>query len=290
MSLREGFSTLFKKPQPIVKPTEEVYAAGVISPHMSRLVLLAIGVMLVLGVAAALVEGLFPVLATLAYSLMPVVLLLGWAVKTDRYEPEPKSLVLTVAGVGGLLAAVFTYLPFPTGLAAYLVKIGLLEVIFFLILYGLDANRVTGREFNDHLDGAVYGLALGTGYIAFSNFLIAQGGVYVTPLAATLFTLENFFTMVFPGLTGWWIGYVKAKYVSISFPSLFTGFVPVLLLRLVYGGLLIGFAGLSIPVRVAAVTLAGFLFLALLVRRIFWALEDEKIWGYASGLAPVEKR
>ncbi|MDJ0271642.1 MAG: hypothetical protein NYU39_03580 [Aigarchaeota archaeon] len=290
MSFRESISTLFKRPSPIVAPTQEIYAAGVVTPRFSRLVLALAAVMVLMGLVAVFVEGLFTLAASLAFSLLPVALLLVWALKTDRYEPEPKSLVLMVIGLGGALAAVFTAISLPGGLLGYVVKVALVEIVFFLALYGLDANRLTGREFNDHMDGAVYGLALGAGYIAYANFLTVQAGVYVTSLAATVFALERFFTMVFPGLTGWWIGYVKAKYVSVGFRPLFIGFLPVLLLRLVYEGVLTGFAGLALPLRLAATTLVGLVFLAILVRRIRWALEDEKIWGYASGLAPVEKK
>ncbi|MEM0350010.1 MAG: hypothetical protein QXD24_07525 [Candidatus Caldarchaeum sp.] len=290
MSLREGFSTLFKRPPPIVKPTSEVYAAGAITTKTSRLIIAGVAVLFLSGLAAFIAQGFFQPLALLAYSLLPVALLLGWAMRTDRYEPEPKSLILMVIGLGGALSALFTVVTIPGGLLGYMVKVFLAELVFFLILAGLDSNRVTGREFNDHLDGAVYGLALGAGFIAYSNYLTILAGGYAAPLAATAFALERLFTMVFPGLTGWWIGYVKAKYVSINFASLFAGFVPVLVLRLFYEGLLTAFAGFSLPVRAVLTTVVGVLFVAVLARRVRWAVEDEKIWGYAAGLAPVEKK
>jgi hypothetical protein len=102
--------------------------------------------------------------------------------------------------------------------------------------------------------------------------------------------LERFFTIVFPALTGWWIGYVKAKYVSVRFGDLFAGFIAVLVLRLVYEGFLTAFAALALPFRLAATTVVGLLFLAVLVRRVRWALDDERLWGYASGMAPVERK
>jgi hypothetical protein len=91
-------------------------------------------------------------------------------------------------------------------------------------------------------------------------------------------------------LTGWWIGYVKAKYVSVRFGDLFAGFVAVLVLRLVYEGFLTAFAALELTFRLAATTVVGLLFLAVLVRRVRWALDDERLWGYASGMAPVERK
>jgi hypothetical protein len=178
----------------------------------------------------------------------------------------------------------------PQGLVFSFLRVGLVELVFFLVLYALDANRFTGREFNDHLDGAVYGLALGAGFVAYSNYLTIQAGAYLNPLATATLALERFFTIVFPALTGWWIGYVKAKYVSVRFGDLFAGFVAVLVLRLVYEGVLTAFAALELPFRLAATTVVGLLFLAVLVRRVRWALDDERLWGYASGMAPVERK
>mgnify|MGYP000050430083 CR=1 FL=1 len=289
--LSEAFTTLFKKPPPIVKPTAEVLALGQLPPVKFSVVAVAGGVLAAVLLAVGLVvEGLFQILGYLSLSLIPVAGLLLWAVRTDKYEPEPKTLILMLVGFGGVVAAVNPATRLPPGILFYFLGVGLVEFVFFLILYGLDANRFTGREFNDHLDGAVYGLALGTGFVAFSNYLTLQAGAYLNPQAITVMTLDRFFTIVFPALTGWWIGYVRAKYVSVKFGGLFTGFAAVLVLRLVYEGLLTYFATLDIILRLAATTVVGLLFLTILVRRVLWALEDERLWGYASGLAPVERK
>jgi hypothetical protein len=289
--LGEAFTTLFKKPPPIVKPTGEVYALGQLPPvKFSAMAVAAAVLAAVLLAAGFAVEDLFQVLGFLSLSLIPVAGLLAWALRTDKYEPEPKSLVLMVIGLGGVVAGVYTAVMLPQGLVFSFLRVGLVELVFFLVLYALDANRFTGREFNDHLDGAVYGLALGAGFVAYSNYLTIQAGAYLNPLATATLALERFFTIVFPALTGWWIGYVKAKYVSVRFGDLFAGFVAVLVLRLVYEGFLTAFAALALPFRLAATTVVGLLFLAVLVRRVRWALDDERLWGYASGMAPVERK
>jgi len=289
--LSEAFTTLFKKPSPIVKPTEEVYALGKLPPVKISVMAVAAAVLATVLLAVGfVVEGLFQVLGFLSLSLIPVAGLLAWAIRTDKYEPEPKSLVLMVIGLGGVVAGLYTAVRLPQGLVFSFLGVALLELVFFLVLYGLDANRFTGREFNDHLDGAVYGLALGAGFVAFSNYLTMQAGAYLNPQATATIALERFFTAVFPALTGWWIGYIKAKYVSVKFGDLFAGFVAVLVLRLVYEGLLTAFSALPIPVRLAATTVVGLLFFAVLVRRVRWALDDERLWGYVSGMAPVERK
>jgi|GEM_PF-984091 len=264
--LGEAFTTLFKKPPPIVKPTEEVYALGQLPPvKVSVMAVTAAFLAAVLLAVGFVVEGLFKVLGFLSLSLIPVAGLLAWAIRTDKYEPEPKSSVLMVVGLGGVVAGVYTAVRLPQGLVFSFLGVALLELVFFLVLYGLDANRFTGREFNDHLDGAVYGLALGAGFVAFSNYLTMQAGAILYAETTATIALERFFTAVFPALTGWWICYVKAKYVSVKFGDLFAGFVAVLILRLVYEGLLTAFAALAIPVRLAATTVVGLLFLAVLV-------------------------
>jgi hypothetical protein len=53
---------------------------------------------------------------------------------------------------------------------------------------------------------------------------------------------------------------------------------------------LTAFAALALPFRLAATAVVGLLFLAVLVRRVRWALDDERLWGYASGMAPVERK
>ncbi len=288
--LAEAFLTLFKR-IPVVVPTEEVYQKGSISMRSSTPWLVGGVSAAVLLVAGFILQGGFTgIVFYLALSLLPVAVLFGWLLKTDRYEPEPKSLILAVVGIGVSVSATYSLVQLPSGITYYFFRMTVIELIFLLILYVLDANRITGREFNDHLDGAIYGLSLGLGYVLYENFhMLLLGSQLVRPEYLLLLSLEGFTLAVFPALTGWWIGYVKAKYVSIGFKDVFAGFIPVIILKLLCLSIFTFAAMLEIISRILITLFLALLFLSVLVRRISWALQDEIAWGYAAGKAPVEK-
>ncbi|MEN2974510.1 MAG: hypothetical protein ABDH32_02895 [Candidatus Caldarchaeales archaeon] len=285
----ESFTTVFIKPEPIISPTEEVYRESEIrSLKRSASIFIGSGLIVVVSLLIIFFPFLMNILGALAFSIIPVATLLAWVIKTDKYEPEPKSLILAVIGIGGCIAAIFSVINFPSGLTYYLAKIALIEVLFFLILFGLDSNRVTGREFNDHLDGAVYGLSLGLGYILYDNFIkVYMMPPIINPLMLILLAVEDIFISVFPALTGWWIGYVKAKYASVRFIDLLAGFIPIILIRVLYEAFTIVISSINLPLRLAAVILVGVIILSILLRRVRWALEDERLWRYHIGRAPV---
>ncbi|MCS7126184.1 MAG: hypothetical protein NZ929_04655 [Aigarchaeota archaeon] len=289
--LYESFTTLFIKPEPIISPSEEVYRQSEIPPLKKfPSIFVGSGLIVAVGLLIFFFPFLMNILGALAFSIIPVAILLTWVIKTDKYEPEPKSLILAVIGIGGCIAAIFSIIDFPRGVTYYLAKITLIEVLFFLILIGLDSNRVTGREFNDHLDGAVYGLSLGLGYILYDNFIkVYMMPSLINPLMLTLIAVEDMFISIFPALTGWWIGYVKAKYASVRFIDLLAGFIPIILIRVLYEAFTIAISSINLTLRLASVILVGVIILSILLRRVGWALEDERLWRYHIGRAPVER-
>lgn len=288
--LREGFSTLFLRPRPITTPTEEVYQeSGIQFLKKSKIIYAGIFLIIVLGLIFLFTPYFMNVLGTLAFSIMPAAILFAWVMKTDKYEPEPKSLALATIGLGGCVSAFFSMIMFPRGLEYYFLKIILIETVFFLLLVGLDSNRITGREFNDHLDGAVYGLSLGLGYVLYDNFTkIFFTPSIVNPFMLTLLAAEDVFISIFPALTGWWIGYVKAKYASVKITDLIAGFIPICIIRILYEFSVLAASSLSLTLRLVVVLSIGLLILSILVRRIRWALEDQRLWGYHIGKAPIE--
>lgn len=286
---REAFVTFVKR-LPIAAPTQEVYQPGAISSARRGLWVFGAVAAAVLVVVGLAVPDFARYSTYVALSILPVAVLLAWLTRTDRYEPEPKTLILAVVGIGVAVSAVVRLLHFPPGFIPYLIKLVLLEFIFLLILYLLDYNRVTGREFNDHLDGVVYGVSLGLGYVVYSNFYMLSGLVDVRPEYVLTLALEEFVYVMFPAFSGWWIGYVKAKHVSISFSDVFTGFVPVVLLKTVSALAVTFLSALTILPRVVGLAALGAVLLLLLMRRVTWALQDEVLWGYAAGKAPVEQK
>ncbi|MEM0441284.1 MAG: hypothetical protein QXF45_06965 [Candidatus Caldarchaeum sp.] len=285
---REAFIVWFRR-QAIASPTAEVYQRGVIASPAGRLWLfgvVAAAVVLAVGLLVAEIRG---IMVYLGLSVLPIALLLTWLVRTDRYEPEPKTLIVSVVGAGIVVASLFSLIPFPAGLSAYVAKLVAIEFVFFIVLFLLDANRITGREFNDHLDGVVYGVSLGLGYVLYNNFYLLGGYVDLKPEFVLTLALEEFMYVMFPAFTGWWIGYVKAKYTSVSFGNLLAGFIPVALFKAVAAVVVVFLAGQPLPIRIVGVGVLTILFLAALAQRVSWALQDEVAWGYAAGRAPVEK-
>jgi hypothetical protein len=287
----EGFTTLFKKPKLVTTPTEEVYqTGGFLETSRFSVSLVAIGIILFIILSALFLHNSILLLGLFTFSILPTLILFLWIIKTDRYEPEPKSLVISVVGIGGCIAALYSMVRFPPVPSYYFLKTLLIEFTFFLVLIGLDSNRLTGREFNDHMDGVVYGASLGLGYVAYMNFTtLAFTPEIINPTMLFLLSLEKMFLLVFPALAGWWIGYVKAKYTSISFLDLLAGFIPVIVLKLTYEAVISYSASLFIAQRFIVLILIGTLLLVILFRRVSWALEDERLWGYFTGEAPIER-
>ncbi|MEM4189177.1 MAG: hypothetical protein QW544_01505 [Candidatus Caldarchaeum sp.] len=284
----ESFTTLFKR-HPIKTPTGEVYQVGG-TPSFGKPWIGAAVLIIVLVLLSVFTASLASYFVYVGVSLVPMIALLAYVVRSDRYEPEPKALVFSMVGVGVVLSAFSNAVSFPGGFSGYMLKMLLIEFVFFMVLYLMDANRFTGREFNDHLDGSVYGLSLGAGYIAYQNFYLLSSVEIIRPELVLSAAVEGFVLGVFPALSGWWIGYVKAKYVSVRFSDLFAGFVPVAVLKMISVLVLAGLALLGVFLRLVGVVLLALLLVAIIVRRVSWALQDEVAWGYAAGRAPVEKK
>lgn len=104
----------------------------------------------------------------------------------------------------------------------------------------------------------------------------------------TLLATEDVFISIFPALTGWWIGYIKAKYASVKITDLVAGFIPICVIRILYEFSILTASSFSLTFRLVVVISTGLLILSILVRRIRWALEDQRLWGYHLGRAPVE--
>jgi len=287
----EGFSTLFIKPKIVTMPTEEVYQVSQIPLLPRYSLMIAVGgiISFILLSILFLHTSIF-ILGSFAFSILPALIFFSWVLRSDRYEPEPKSLIVSVIGIGGCIGALYSIIRFPSGLTYYLLKNLLAELTFFLVLSVLDSNRLTGREINDHMDGVVYGASLGLGYVAYKNFLtVTSVPEIVNPAFVVLPAVENMFLLVFPALTGWWIGYVKAKYASVNYLDLLAGFIPVIIIRFIYEVIVNLLASLTFFPRLTWITLVGLMVTSILLRRISWALEDERLWGYVTGRAPRER-
>lgn len=137
----------------------------------------------------------------------------------DRYEKEPWTILLACVGLGALVApliaiGVFVVLgrgatlppafapgPSPDGLTAIVEEVVLGTLLVVLVHSVRD-------EFDDILDGVIYGAAVGAGFGATESFLYALGGMELlsggTVAALVVAGLNHAFYMaVFGAILGW---------------------------------------------------------------------------------------
>ena len=133
--------------------------------------------------------------------------------RRDRWEPEPKLLVLKLFAYGALVAAPVYYLegwlPGPHGrFYDCFVRVGLVEELFkFLPVLWFASRR---REFNEPMDGIIYAVAAALGFATVENTLYAfLVGDEVIVYRAFTSTLAH---VGFSGLLGYQLG--RAKFID----------------------------------------------------------------------------
>lgn len=139
-------------------------------------------------------------LEALAVGFVPAIFFLWVFWRKDRWHREPKALVLRVFLLGAVMAGpIFLLerelsLP-PTIFAEFFVRIALVEELFKVLPLIYVAFR--SREFDEPLDGVVYGAAAALGFAA------AENAVYALEAGGALALLRAFTsTFIHVGLTG----------------------------------------------------------------------------------------
>ncbi len=287
------FNLVFKKRGPILNVTREVYATMPLKTYMERgkfiftaaaLFLMGVGLVMVLAARHA-----SPVVALL-YALIPALAYMWYIYSHDRFEPEPLWLV-AFAFAWGVFSSVLALI-----LNEFIVS-GLCggfapcagfteEPSKFLGVYLLATLPATRNEFNDHLDGFLYGAMAGLGFGVAENVLYiarsyAQLGIGIVLLRATTI-LMHMFTV---GLAGWWLGYLKMTGRPLKMPESLVG---------MFYGIAIHFAWNSLgyilgPAALLIVVIAGPAMLWYSHKILQAALLDEYYWGFAQGYAPREQ-
>lgn len=131
---------------------------------------------------------MYPLWQIALVSILPGLLWLWFFYRQDTYEPEPRWLLLSLFGLGmvAVLPAFWAELPWRnlllTGLRqgnasrlavlSYLVVGGAEETAKLLVLF-FTIRRL--REFDEPLDGVIYGVTVGLGFAALENSLYAAG-------------------------------------------------------------------------------------------------------------------
>lgn len=166
----------------------------------------------------------------LALSLAPVIALLVLFYWLDRFEPEPKKVVLKVFGFGvlsvipaliaeTLYSQIFPAWKDPRDLPALFISIFICvgfveEFVKFLVIY-LGVYR--SPEFDEPYDGITYTVAASLGFAALENILyVFSNGVSVGILRALLSVPGH---ALYGVIMGYWFG--KARFADKSFTSLY---------------------------------------------------------------------
>lgn len=159
------------------------------------------------------------IMVGIVMALVPAVLWLGFFYQQDRREPEPKSLVIQVFLLGGLLAAaigiplvenVFSvstwmYDSLWVNLAGAILVIGFTQE--FLKYAAVRFSVYSSSEFDERTDGIIYATAAGLGFASVLNiaFIINSGGANLG-MAAIRIVLTSLAQASFAGITGYFLG------------------------------------------------------------------------------------
>lgn len=152
-------------------------------------------------------------------AVVPSLLYLGVLNAIDRYEKEPWTILLACVGLGAIVAPAVSVailaivgrpatLPpaFAPGLRADALTGVVEELVIGVLLVVL--VRTVRNEFDDILDGVIYGAAVGAGFGAAESFLYALGGTHLLG-AGTIASLvvaglnHAFYAAVIGATIGW---------------------------------------------------------------------------------------
>ena len=188
-----------------------------------------VGILLFVGIVAGLVsvvdislDGPALVLAGILLALIPALLWLAFFYQQDRLEPEPKQNVLAVFVLGGLLASavgmplvrdLFRVQEWMSRNAAANILGSILVIGFaqeFLKYAAVRYSVYLSPEFDERIDGIVYGTAAGLGFATMLNihYVTANAGVDlgmgVVRIAVTALAQASF-----AGISGYFLGRAK---------------------------------------------------------------------------------
>ena len=221
----------------------------------------------------------------LAFSLVGPAIYLFWMWRADKLEREPIYLVTLILG-WGVFAAFLSLIGngiFDTiGLGAAWLGAPIVEESMKAIGVYLIAKS---PEFNDSMDGIVYGFASGMGFAWAENFfyivLMYEGDLMFSLLRVFIFSLGH---GLYTAFTGWWLGRAKAQKGYVTPGDLRPGLIMAMIAHGLYNSDIIqvdSLEGLALWVLLTLGTYSVILF--ALYRK---SLSDEKKWHYDDGYAP----
>jgi RsiW-degrading membrane proteinase PrsW (M82 family) len=278
--IREAFNSLIR-PSPIyLSPSCSIYIKR---PPTSLIPFAVYAIIFAfLGLFIAYQESWLRYLGLTIASFATPLIYLIWMFNNDRYEREPKILIAYIFG-WGMFSAIFAGLfnniltPFlGPGVAAFVE-----EPLKLFGVYLLSRNQRVGSEFNDHLDGMIYGAASGAGFAGLENFwyifqmVINQN---FAPFTAILIRSTTAFGHIaWTSIAGRSLGIAKVIKGKIELSDMIPGLIISIILHFVWNTL---GSAINILIILPLTTIVVY-------RNIKTALSDESRWGYRQ-FAPNE--
>ena len=272
--IQESFSALFRNKPMTYQPSSAVYLnrppSSLLNFAVAAVVFIILGLFLSYGSEWYSMIGF-----TFAGYAAPVLYLI-WMFRNDRYEQEPWILVVYVFGWGafsGVLAgglnSFFIGENGNPGLAAFIE-----EPLKIIGVYMLSRSTRAKAEFNDHLDGMVYGAAAGAGFAGLENFwyltemIVNQN--FPAILAILVRSTTAFGHIAWSAVAGRSLGLAKVLKGKTEIVDLVPGLMLSVLLHFLWN---------TVDTLVAFFVLLP-LTVLILKRYIDSSLADEKQWGY----------
>lgn len=280
--IKEAVISLFR-PSPMILPPSSSVFLNRTQKSMIRYLILAF-VLLIAGLGISYGgEWLTYIGFTLAGYAVPLFLLF-YIVNSDRYEHEPIALIAYCFGWGafsgiiaGLLNAVITGPFLGVGGAGFIE-----EPIKIAGVYWIARNTRLKNEFNDHLDGMVYGAAAGAGFAGLENFWyiteMVFKGIYPPLYAILIRSFTGVMHILWSSIAARSLGLAKAMKGSIDREDLIPGTLVSAILHFLWN---------TAPTIISLGILFPFT-LNSVKNMIKTAVQDESNWGYAQ-FAPNEK-
>jgi RsiW-degrading membrane proteinase PrsW (M82 family) len=220
---------------------------------------------------------------TIAGYAVPVIVL-AYIVRSDVFEREPLAIVAYCFGWGafsGILAGILNELitgPFLGAGGAGFIE----EPLKIYGVYMIAKSSRLGNEFNDHLDGIIYGAAAGAGFAGLENFWyiteMVLNNAYPALFAVFIRSITGVMHICWSAIAGRSLGVAKATKGYIERNDLLPGILV---------SAVIHFAWNTAPFDLSLFILLPFT-LSGLRNMLKAAVEDERRWGFEF-FAPVEK-
>jgi RsiW-degrading membrane proteinase PrsW (M82 family) len=272
--------------------------------YIVAIVLFAVLVAVSAELAAPRLEGAPLVISGVLLALVPSLLWLAFFYAQDRLEPEPKSYVIGVFVLGALLASAVG-IPVVrnlfrvqdwigrsiwVNLLASILIIGFVQE--FLKYAAVRYSVFPLPEFDERMDGILYGTAAGLGYATMLNinYVVQSGGVHLG-MGVIRITVTALAQASFAGITGYFLARSKFEKeavwwlpLGLTIAAVLNGVFSVLLGGVTRSGSLLGrstanpWYGLVLAAIVACLNLFLLLYLIRRASRPA-ALEAQAAWS-----------